>query len=77
MKTLKEKLKLVPSPIREMIDKAIKNCKWDQSELNMLWESFNWFKNNVFDDPDFWDAVHKDLEHHVEQYNKRRKKCLT
>lgn len=72
MKTLKEKLNLVPSPIREMIEDEIRECPSgvDPKECDMLYESFR-FNLEYFD---FWDAVHLDLEHHVEQYNKKRKK---
>ena len=62
MKTLKQKLKLVPSPIIDMIKKSIKYSAWDQSKLCNLWESFSWINNGVFNDPDFWEAVHCEIE---------------
>lgn len=72
MNILKQKLKLVPSPIKEMIEESIKYSEWDQSKLCNLCESFSWINNGVFNDPDFWGAIDDEIEYHAEMFNKNR-----
>lgn len=57
--SLQQKLKKVPSPIKEMIEEAAEE---PIKECDILSESFKWFDNKVFKDIDFWEAVHCEIE---------------
>lgn len=70
MKTLQEKLKLVPSPIREMIKQA--TYKRGKKPF-YLWQSFDWNNNKVLNDQNFWSGVDDEIEYHAEQFNKKKK----
>lgn len=73
MKTLQDKLKLVPSPIREMIEEAIATTPTIKYRNIELYLDFWFHDNTVFIDPSFWSAVYLDLEYHAEQFNKKKK----
>lgn len=63
MSTLKQKLKKIPSPIREMIVVNIKHSDWSSKftceDINY---SFYWSKARHIPDDDFWWGVNDEIE---------------
>lgn len=64
MSTLKQKLKKIPSPIREMI---IENIKYDDPVTNNalhdidLYGSFYWDTAKHIPDTDFWGGINEEI----------------
>ncbi len=64
MSTLKQKLKKVPSPIREMIMDNIKNCSFSGNALEDDEDivcAFTWHSAKHISDSDFWLGVDNEL----------------
>jgi hypothetical protein len=62
MKTLKQKLKHIPSPIREMIVENIEYSKWkiDDSD-NGIKYAFAWHSSKHIRDYTFWVGIHEEI----------------